>query len=40
MEDLAVFTAPNHSGLFGKNFVKLKKYTTNYLRFLLGFLGS
>ena len=25
MEDLAVFTALNHSGSFGKNFVKLKK---------------
>ena len=26
MEDLAVFTALNHSGSFGKNFVKFKKY--------------
>ena len=25
MEDLAVFTALNHSGSFGKNIVKLKK---------------
>ena len=25
MKDLAVFTALNHSGSFGKNFVKLKK---------------
>ena len=25
MEDLAVITALNHSGSFGKNFVKLKK---------------
>ena len=25
MEDLAVFTALNHSGSFGKNFVELKK---------------
>ena len=25
MEDLAVFTALNHSGSFGKNFVKFKK---------------
>ena len=25
MEDLAVFTALNHSGSFGMNFVKLKK---------------
>ena len=25
MEDLAVFTALNHSGFFGKNFVKFKK---------------
>ena len=25
MEDLAVFTALNHSGSFGKNFFKLKK---------------
>ena len=24
MEDLAVFTAINHSGSFGKNFVKFK----------------
>ena len=27
MEDLAVFTALNHSGSFGKNFVKFKKKT-------------
>ena len=26
MEVLAVFTALNYSGSFGKNFVKLKKY--------------
>ena len=25
MKDLAVFTALNHSGSFGKNFVKFKK---------------
>ena len=25
MEDLAVFTAPNQSGSFGKNFVKFEK---------------
>ena len=25
MEDIAVFTALNHSGSFGKNFVKFKK---------------
>ena len=25
MEDLAVFTAPNQSGSFGKNFVKFQK---------------
>ena len=25
MKDLAIFTALNHSGSFGKNFVKLKK---------------
>ena len=25
MEDLAVFTGLNHSGSFGKNFVKFKK---------------
>ena len=25
MEDLAVFTALNHSGSFGKNFVNFKK---------------
>ena len=25
MEDLAVFTALNHSGSFGKNFVKFQK---------------
>ena len=32
MEDLAVFTALNHSGSFGKNFVKFKKYIyTNIL---------
>ena len=28
MEDLAVFTALNHSGSFGKNFVKLKNLLT------------
>ena len=27
MEDLAVFTALNHSGSFGKNFIKFKKKT-------------
>ena len=27
MEDLAAFTALNHSGSFGKNFVKFKKNT-------------
>ena len=34
MEDLAVFTALNHSGYFGKNFVKLKKnkYVIHRLR--------
>ena len=31
MEDLAVFTALNHSGSFGKNFVKLKKKKICYL---------
>ena len=32
MEDLAVFTALNHSGSFGMNFVKLKKkYIKCYL---------
>ena len=34
MEDLAVFTAINHSGSFGKNFVKFKnnKYVIYQLR--------
>ena len=34
MEDLAVFTALNHSGSFGKNFVKFKnnKYVIYRLR--------
>ena len=34
MEDLAVFTALNHSGFFGKNFVKFKnnKYVIYRLR--------
>ena len=34
MEDLVVFTALNHSGPFGKNFVKLKinKYIVYQLR--------
>ena len=31
MEDLAVFTALNHSGSFGKNFVKFKKYIYIYI---------
>ena len=26
MEDLAIFTALNHLGSFGKNFVKFQKY--------------
>ena len=30
MEDLAVFTALNHSGSFGMNFVKLKKIYVIY----------
>ena len=29
MEDLAVFTALNHSGSFGKNLVKFKKDTAS-----------
>ena len=32
MEDLAVFTALNHSGSFGKNFVKFKKIYIYRLR--------
>ena len=38
MEDLAVFTALNHSGSFGKNFVKFKnnKYVIYRLRVGLG----
>ena len=31
MEDLAVFTALNHSGSFGKNFVKFKKKNKNVI---------
>ena len=31
MEDLAVFTAPNQSGSFGKNFVKFQKKKKCYL---------
>ena len=30
MKDLAIFTAPNHSGSFGKNFVKFKKIYAIY----------
>ena len=30
MEDLAVFTALNHSGSFGKNIVKFKKKNVIY----------
>ena len=30
MEDPAVFTALNHSGCFGKNFVKFKKKKSYY----------
>ena len=33
MEDLAVFTALNHSSSFGKNFVKFKKYIYIYILF-------
>ena len=38
MEDLAVFTAINHSGSFGKNFVKFKnnKYVIYWLGLGLG----
>ena len=34
MEDLAIFTALNHSGSFGKNLVKFKKdkYVIHQLR--------
>ena len=31
MEDLAVFTALNRSGSFGKNFVKFKKINKNVI---------
>ena len=31
MEDLAVFTALNHSDSFGKNFAKFKKYIYIYI---------
>ena len=41
MEDLAVFTALNHSGSFGINFVKFKKnkYVIYRLRVVPSFLG-
>ena len=40
MEDHAVFTALNHSGSFGKNFVKLKKNIYIIYRLRVGPYGE
>ena len=40
MEDLAVFTALNHSGSFGKNFVKFKKNKYLIYRLRVGPYGE
>ena len=40
MEDLAVFTALNHSGSFGKNFVKFKKNEYVIYRLRVGPYGE
>ena len=40
MEDLAVFTALNHSGSFGKNFVKFKKNKYVIYRLRIGPYGE
>ena len=40
MEDLAVFTALNHSGSFGKNFVKFKKNKYVIYRLRVGPYGK
>ena len=39
MEDLAVFTAINHSGSFGKNFVKFKNNKYVIYRLRVGLYG-
>ena len=40
MEDLAVFTALNHSGSFGKNFVKFKNNKYVIYRLWVGPYGE
>ena len=40
MEDLAVFTALNHSGSFGKNFVKFQKNKYVIYRLRVGQYGE
>ena len=40
MEDLAVFTALNHSGSFGRNFFKFKKNEYVIYRLRVGPLGD
>ena len=40
MKDLAVFTALNHSGSFGKNFVKFKKNKYVIYRLRVGPYGE
>ena len=40
MEDLAVFTAINHSGSFGKNFVKFKNNKCVIYRLRVGPYGE
>ena len=40
MEDLAVFTAINHSGSFGKNFVKFKNNEYVIYRLRVGPYGE
>ena len=40
MEDLAVFTALNHSGSFGKKFVKFKKKKNIYIYIYICYLPA
>ena len=40
MKDFAVFTALNHLGSFGKNFVKFKKYKKVIYRLRVGPYGE
>ena len=40
MKDLSIFTALNHSGSFGKNFVKFKKKKNVIYRLRVGPYGE